>query len=77
MNNELAIEVEKSVEEVRKIFEDAVNCLETAKVMYGIMPQDIVEHYCHIIPYLRNVPLLYQMAIMTNKKEIEIQPPGV
>lgn len=47
---------------IKKIFESAVNCLETIKIMYMDIPDDVTKAYFQMTPYLEKGPQLYKIA---------------
>lgn len=49
-------------ETVKQIFESAVNCLETIKIMYMDIPDDVTKAYFQMTPYLEKGPQLYKIA---------------
>lgn len=49
-------------ETVKDIFESAVNCLETIKIMYMDIPDDVTKAYFQMTPYLEKGPQLYKIA---------------
>ena len=49
-------------ETVKQIFESAVNCLETIKIMYMDIPNDVTRAYFQMIPFLEKGPQLYKIA---------------
>lgn len=49
-------------ETVKQIFESAVNCLETIKIMYMDIPDEVTKAYFQMTPYLEKGPQLYKIA---------------
>ena len=47
---------------VDEIFKAAVNCLETIKIMYMDIPDDVTRAYFQMTPFLEKGPQLYQIA---------------
>ena len=54
--------VNATPEEVNAIFETAVNCLETIKIMYMDIPDDVTKAYFQMTPFLQKGPQLYKIA---------------
>ena len=54
--------VQADPETVKQIFESAVNCLETIKIMYMDIPDDVTKAYFQMTPYLEKGPQLYKIA---------------
>jgi hypothetical protein len=50
-------------EAVKEIFEAAVNCLETIKIMYMDIPDDVTKTYFQMTPFLEKGPQLYKIAL--------------
>ena len=55
--------VQADPETVRQIFESAVNCLETIKIMYMDIPDDVTKTYFQMTPFLEKGPQLYKIAL--------------
>ena len=55
--------VNASVEDVTQIFQSAVDCLETMKIMYLDIPNDVTKGYFQMIPFLEKAPQLYKIAL--------------
>lgn len=54
--------VEANEETVKQIFEAAINCLETIKVMYLDIPDEVTTGYFQMIPFLEKAPQLFKIA---------------
>lgn len=55
--------VNATVEDVKQIFQSAIDCLETMKIMYLDIPNDVTKGYFQMIPFLEKAPQLYQVAL--------------
>lgn len=55
--------VNADYETVKQIFESAVNCLETIKIMYMDIPDDVTKTYFQMTPFLAKGPQLYKIAL--------------
>ena len=47
---------------VEQIFRSAVDCLETMKIMYMDIPNEVTKTYFQMIPFLEKAPQLYKIA---------------
>lgn len=47
---------------VEEIFNSVVNCLQTMKIMYMDIPDEVTKAYFQMIPYLEKGPQLYKIA---------------
>ena len=50
-------------ETIKEIFDTAVNCLETIKIMYMDIPDEVTKAYFQMTPYLEKGPQLYKIAL--------------
>ena len=55
--------IQATPETVKEIFEAAVNCLETIKIMYMDIPDDVTKTYFQMTPFLEKGPQLYKIAL--------------
>ena len=55
--------VNATVEDVAQIFQSAIDCLETMKIMYLDIPNDVTKGYFQMIPFLEKAPQLYKIAL--------------
>lgn len=55
--------IQADPETVKEIFEAAVNCLETIKIMYMDIPDDVTKTYFQMTPFLEKGPQLYKIAL--------------
>ena len=54
--------VNATPEAVESIFKQAVDCLETIKIMYMDIPDDVTRAYFQMTPFLEKGPQLYKIA---------------
>lgn len=54
--------IQADPETVKQIFENAINCLETIKIMYMDIPDDVTKTYFQMTPFLEKAPQLYGIA---------------
>lgn len=54
--------VNADLETVTQIFKSVVDCLETMKIMYMDIPNEVTKSYFQMIPYLEKGPQLYKIA---------------
>ena len=54
--------VNASPDDVAAIFRSAVDCLETIKIMYMDIPDDVTKAYFQMTPFLEKGPQLYKIA---------------
>lgn len=54
--------IQANEETINEIFKTAVDCLETIKIMYMDIPDDVTKAYFQMTPYLQKAPQLYKIA---------------
>lgn len=54
--------ISADLDTVNQIFRAAVDCLETIKIMYMDIPDDVTKAYFQMTPYLEKGPQLYKIA---------------
>lgn len=50
-------------ESVKQVFQSVVDCLETIKIMYMDIPDDVTRAYFQMTPFLEKGPQLYKIAL--------------
>lgn len=55
--------IQADADTIKQIFENAVNCLETIKIMYMDIPDDVTKTYFQMTPFLEKGPQLYSIAL--------------
>lgn len=55
--------IQATPETVKDIFEATTNCLETMKIMYPDIPNEVTKAYFQMIPFLEKGPQLYKIAL--------------
>lgn len=55
--------IQATPETVKDIFEATTNCLETMKIMYPDIPNEVTTAYFQMIPFLEKGPQLYKIAL--------------
>lgn len=55
--------VNTDADSVKKVFQQAVDCLETIKIMYMDIPDDVTRAYFQMTPFLQKGPQLYEIAL--------------
>ena len=54
--------VNADMKSVEQIFKAVIDCLETMKIMYMDIPNDVVKQYFQMIPFLEKGPQLFKIA---------------
>lgn len=55
--------IKTDVETVTSIFKSVIDCLETMKIMYMDIPNEVAKQYFQMIPFLEKGPQLYKIAL--------------
>lgn len=52
-----------SIDDVAQIFQSAIDCLETIKIMYFDIPNDVTKGFFQMTPFLEKAPQLFKVAL--------------
>ena len=55
--------VNADMDTVEQIFKHVIDCLETMKIMYLDIPDDVAKQYFQMIPFLEKGPQLYKISL--------------
>ena len=55
--------VSTNPETINQVFKSVIDCLETMKIMYVDIPDDVAKQYFQMIPFLEKGPQLFKIAL--------------